>query len=95
MMRYVPEGDLEYQLQMMLNKGLTFVDNMDTVMLDVELDEGVNTVQHGLGRVPVGYIVVLKQNPGDIFGTETNSWTSESLLLLSNVTSQRARLIVL
>jgi hypothetical protein len=94
-MRYEPDGDQEYQLSMLLNKGLSFVDNIDAVQLDVDLVEGVNTILHGLGRVPVGYIVVLRQNPGDIYGTETKEWTSETLILLSNVESQRARLIVL
>jgi hypothetical protein len=94
-MRYFPEGDLDYQLNQLLNGGLTLYDNMRGVIVDVDLEFGVNEIQHGLGHTPIGYLVLVKQNEGDIYGTETTTWTSEILFLVSSAQSQKARLFVM
>jgi len=94
-MRYQPEGDSEYQLNQLLNGGLTFYDNMRGVIVNVDLDEGRNKILHGLGHTPIGYLVLVQQNEGAIYGTETDSWTNEILYLVSSVPSQRVRLFVM
>ena len=94
-MRFQPQGDLEYQLSLLLNGGLTFHDNLRGVIIDVDLVNGVNTVRHGLGHTPTGYLVLVKQNEGDIYGTETTKWTSEILYLVSSAQSQKVRLYVM
>lgn len=94
-MRYQPDGDMDYQLSNLLNGGLTLYDNMRGVIIDVDLEEGKNTVQHGLGHTPMGYFVMVKQNEGDIYGTETDTWTKETLCLVSSALSQKARLFVM
>lgn len=93
-MRYHADGDQDHQLQQLFNKGLTFGDNMDASMVEITLSEGENTVQHGLGRKPIGYIVIAKSSPGEIHG-DTSSWNSQTLLLQSSVKNQKVRLIVL
>lgn len=93
-MRYFPEGDLDYQLNALLNEGLTLHNNIHKVIVNVDLTEGINTVRHGLGHTPIGYVVLVKQNEGDIYGTETDKWTKEILFLVSSALSQRVRLFV-
>ena len=94
-MRYQPEGDMDYQLNGLLNGGLTFYDNMRGAILDVDLVEGFNEVRHGLGFTPMGYLVLVKQNEGDIYGTETEKWTNEILCLVSSAPNQKVRLYVM
>ena len=94
-MRYYPNQDTEHQLDLLLNKGLTLVENFSGVILHVELEEGVNVIHHALGFTPVGYLVLLQQNAGDIYGTETDKWTDEILYLVSSVANQKARLFVM
>lgn len=93
-MRFHPGGDTELQLDSLLNEGLGFRDNFRGAILEVDLDEGKNEIQHGLGFTPIGYIVLYKRENGDIFGTEADQWTAEKLFLKSSVTNQRARLLV-
>ena len=94
-MRFFPNRDTEYQLDKILNRGLTFTDNHQGVIINVDLEFGVNRVQHSLGFTPIGYIILIKQNEGDIYGTETDKWNEEILFLVSSAQSQRARLFVM
>jgi len=94
-MRFQPDGDMDYQLSQLLNGGLTLYDNMRGVMLNVDLREGKNEIRHGLGHTPMGYFVLVKQNEGDIYGTETDTWTNEILFLVSSAPSQKVRLFVM
>jgi hypothetical protein len=94
-MRFQPEGDLNYQLNQLLNGGLTLYDNLRGAILNVTLVEGFNEVRHGLGYTPLGYLVLVKQNEGDIYGTETEKWDKEILCLVSSAPSQKVRLFVM
>lgn len=94
-MRFFPHQDTEYQLDRLLNRGLTLVDNHQGVVLNVDLELGVNEIHHSLGFTPIGYIILVKQNEGDIYGTETDKWNEEILFLVSSVASQRVRLYVM
>ena len=57
-MRFEPGGDLTFQLEKILNEGIEFNDNLRGGLLEADLVVGENTVQHGLGFVPIGYIVL-------------------------------------
>lgn len=94
-MRYEAEGSLEFQLNNILNNGLVVEDNFDWAILEVELASGENTIQHGMGRVPYGYLVIYTESAVTITGSSIGSWTTEQLLLTSNAASPRVRLFVL
>lgn len=97
-MKFHPQPEIEAQneqLARLLNGGLTFQDNVQGTLLEVDLvaDE-VNTVHHGLGYVPVGFIVIVKDAAGEIYGANTNQWTKEILLIASEL-DQHSRIFVL
>jgi hypothetical protein len=94
-MKYDPKGDLEFQLDKLLNEGLEFSDNFRGALLEVDLAAGENTVIHSLGFVPQGYLVLYSANEAIIYGSRVEEWTSESIFLVSNVTSPAARLFVM
>ena len=94
-MRYDPEGDQELQLDKLLNKGLTFQDNLDGALLEVVIVSGENTIQHGLGYIPSGYIIIYSEAAVTITGSSITSWTTEQLLLTSSAASPKVRLFVL
>ena len=94
-MRYEAGGSLEFQLNNILNNGLVVEDNFDWAILEVELVLGENTIQHGMGRVPNGYIVIYTESAVTITGSSIGSWTTEQLLLTSSAESPRVRLFVL
>ena len=94
-MRYDSEGDKEFQLDKLLNKGLVVEDNFDWAILEVALVSGENTIQHGLDRIPNGYIVIFTEAVVTITGSSISSWTTEQLLLTSSAASPRVRLFVL
>lgn len=93
-MRYIKDGDTEYQLNLLLNEGLELNDNFRGALLEVDLVEGDNEIRHGLGFKPFGIIILLKDGPGDIYGTRLTEWTNEILFLRCDVTSLRVRLFV-
>jgi hypothetical protein len=94
-MRYVKDGDVEYQLDQLLNQGLEFNDNMRGALVEHDLVEGDNEIRHALGFVPYGAIVVLKSGPGEIYGTRLLEWTNEIMFLRCDVSSLRVRLFVM
>ena len=57
-MRFESEGDINFQLDQLLNQGLEFNDNLKGALLEVDLVAGENTIRHGLGFVPIGYIIL-------------------------------------
>ena len=57
-MRFELEGDINFQLDQLLNQGLEFNDNLNGALLEVDLVAGEKTVRHGLGFVPIGYIIL-------------------------------------
>lgn len=93
-MRFDPSGDTDLQLDRLLNEGLEFRDNFRSAFLEVSLDEGKNEIQHGLGFVPLGYLVLYKRENTDIFGTEKDQWTTEQLFLKSSAKNPKVLLLV-
>ena len=74
---FVPGQDTDRQLDRLLNRGLTLQDNVRCAILHLELTEGEYEVRHGLGFVPLGYVILVKDAPVAIYGRDTNRWTSE------------------
>ncbi len=95
MTRFNPDGDITFQLDNLLNEGLELNDNFRGALLELDIKEGFNTIQHGLGFIPTGYIVIYKDVEGDIFGTRVGEWTEEVLFLRSSVRNRVVRLCVL
>lgn len=95
MTRFDPDGDLDFQLQQLLNGGLTLGDNFEGSLLEVSLEEGENKLQHNLGYVPLGYLVIYKEANTRIFGARADEWTREHLFLESSAENPRVRLFVL
>ncbi len=93
-MKYVKDGDTEYQLNLLLNEGLELNDNFRGALLEVDLVEGDNEIRHGLGFTPIGVILLLKDGPGEQYGTRLGEWTNEILFLRCDVSSLRVRLFV-
>lgn len=94
-MRFWPGKDTDTQLDKIINRGLNFYDNFQGVIINVDLEFGKNQVRHSLGYVPIGYLVLVKQNEGEVYGTETDTWTEEILFLVSSAQNQRVRLFVM
>ena len=67
MTTFYPDGDLNFQLAQLLNEGLELGDNFRGATLEEDLVVGDNTIQHGLGFVPTGYIVLF---PGTTINAE-------------------------
>ena len=96
-MRYNPTQnirDITFQLDRLLNEGLELQDNFRGGLFEVTLNAGENTLQHNLGFIPMGYIVLYKSLTGDIFGARVEQWTKTELFLESSVSNQRVRLFV-
>jgi len=93
--RFYPEQETDFQLGQMLNNKLTLQDNMEGALMELSLDAGENTIGHGLGFVPTGYLVLYQQAEGNIYGARVADWTNENLFLVSSVANPRVRLFVL
>lgn len=79
-----------------LNRGITFSENVDC-RLDSFTSSGTpdaeNTIAHGLGKVPIGYIIY-GLNKAAIVYTGTTTWTSTNIYLKVNVASVAVKIIV-
>ena len=53
-----------------------------------------NTISHGLGAVPVGWLVVSKDKAGDLYAS-TTAWTSTKLYLKCSVASVSYKVFLL
>lgn len=94
-MRYDPEGDLEFQLDTILNGGIEFGDNVRGGFLEIETTGEEQEVQHGLGYTPIGFLVIFKDAECVVWGKQLSNWNNESLFLQSNATNVTVRLFVL
>lgn len=71
-----------------LTKGLGFTDNMDCQIITADIVAGVdNPVNHKLGKVPIGYIVIGQYTTGVLI-TSSTTWTSETIYLRCSVTDR-------
>lgn len=94
-MRYNPELELEFQLTQILNDGIEFGDNIRGAFLEIKTTGAEQKIIHGLGYVPIGFIVVLREGQVDLWTDSLLSWTKDVLFLTSDVASVTVRLFVL
>ena len=88
-------GQLDFQLDQILNGGLTLGDNHRGALLELTLQMGENEIQHNLGYTPIGFILISKNGPGDVWSGNLSNWTRTTLLLESSVENLTVRLFVL
>lgn len=82
-------------LKNIFDKGISFSDNFDCVFVSYTSNATPNTedtVAHTLGKVPTGYIPVLKDKAGDFYNTSTP--TKTNLLIKCSVASVATTLLV-
>ena len=97
-MRFNPEGPLPSQLDRILNRGITFDQNLAGGFVEIETPAVAGTslpVTHNLGHIPIGFLVIRKEGAGDIYAADVTSWTKEILYLASDATNLTARLFVM
>lgn len=79
-----------------LNRGITFNENVDCRLNSFSSSgtpDAENTIAHGLGKVPIGYIVY-GLNKAAIVYTGATAWTNENIYLKVNVASVAVKIIV-
>lgn len=88
-------ADLINNLNVILDAGIDFDDNVDCVFVTYTTNAIANTqdtVAHGLGKIPVGYIVVNRDKVGIVYKSST--FTDSNLFLKCNVASTAVTLLV-
>jgi len=89
-------GNWNLTLKAILDRGISFDDNMDANRVSVTTHATPGTefsVAHGLGKIPAGYIVAGQDGAGSVYDGATAN-TSTTLYLKSDVASKIFRLIV-
>lgn len=87
--------ETDWKLEKILNNGIDFGDNVRGGFVEVKTTGETQEVQHGLGHPPIGFLVILKDGPGDVYATRVEEWTKETLFLRSSVSNLTVRLFVL
>lgn len=85
------EGSLEQKLALLEQHSIVkcqYVDVTTHVTPDTEF-----SVNHGLGSVPTGYIVISRDKAATIYDS-TTAWTIENIYLKSNVATVAIRLLI-
>lgn len=88
-------SNLDVDLKNILDRGISFADNFDAVFVTYTSNATPNTedtVAHTLGKVPTGYIPVLKDKAGDFYNT--SALTKTNLLIKCSVASVTTTLLV-
>lgn len=68
--------------QIVTNK-VNFADNIDCTLVEMTLASGQNSVNHTLGKVPYGYLILSKSATADIYNG-TAEWTKLTISLTSS-----------
>lgn len=79
-----------------LNGGIIFADNVDCALVSFTSSgtpDAENTVAHGLGKVPTGYIIYEQDKAGSLYKGST-SWTKTNIYLKCNVASVAFKAII-
>lgn len=88
--------ELMTNLKTILNGGILFSDNFDMDMTEFTADavaDAENTIAHGLGKIPSGYIVYYQDAAGSLYDSGT-SWTSTNIYLKSSVADVTYKILV-
>lgn len=94
-MRFDPNGDIPFQLEKLLNSGIGFADNLEGGFVEIETTGEEQEVQHGLGFTPSGFIIILRTDEVELWGTRLQDWDQERLFLQSSATNVTVRLFVM
>lgn len=78
-----------------MNKGIRVEDNWDAA--EIEFDTAAvgaeNTLQHGLGRIPRGYIVVKRDQVVNVYDG-TTAWNQYNIYVKSDVEGATVSVII-
>jgi len=88
-------GSLSNNLKLILDAGIDFDDNIDCVFITYTSNVVANTqdtIAHGLGKIPIGFVVIDRDKAGVVF--RSGSSTSVNLFLKCNVASTTMTLMV-
>jgi len=88
--------DIVRDIASILNNGLLFEDNFDGLYVDYTSNatpDTEDTVSHGLGRVPTGFLVVNLDKAGIVYDGGT-AWTSTNIYLKCNVASVATKIFI-
>lgn len=94
-MKFVREKDVPYQLGLLLNNGLTFQDNVQGGFVSFTTALGVNTIQHNLGFIPIGWIMIYNEAEVSFYAEAPLTWTKNVMYLNASVASVPVRLFVM
>lgn len=84
-------GQFEQQFQHIFRSAIDKTEFVDTVTpgADVEF-----TLEHGLNRIPIGFIVISKDKAGDVYSSATPA-TTATISLKCSVASVAIRILIL
>lgn len=85
-----------FELSVLLNKGLGFVDNFNCVSVTVADTGGANTeftVAHSLKRIPTGYLVIRRDKGGVIYDSGT-TFTVANIYLKCSVANAAITVLI-
>jgi hypothetical protein len=88
-------SNMNNDLKNIFDKGISFSENFDCVFVTYTSNATPNTedtVAHTLGKLPTGYIPILKDKAGDFYNT--SSPTKTDLLIKCSVASVTTTLLV-
>ena len=100
-MRFRKDGDLLFQLDKILNKGVGLSDNISGGLVTFTTTGDVQEISHSLGYRPIGFLVLLVDDPSNgagpysVWSVRNSEWTSEKLYCKSNAANLKVRLFVL
>ena len=83
-------------LESVLNGGLSFSENMDCKLVSYTTNVAPNTedtVAHGLGKVPTGFLIYSEDKAAVIYDSGT-AWTKTNIYLKCDTASVAAKLII-
>lgn len=83
-------------LETILDAGIIFTENVDLKEVNFTSNatpDAEDTISHGLGKVPNGYIVIGRNKAGVLYNG-TTAWTMTNIYLKSNVASTTYKIYV-
>jgi len=81
------------QLVELFNGGLNFTDNFECTIASVTIALTDTEIPHTLKRVPVGYIVMGRDQAGIVYDGAI-AWTTENIYVRSSVASLKIKIMV-
>lgn len=70
-------------ISQILTNRVSFTDNIDAQVLDIEITQSNQQITHTLGRVPIGFIVLSKTSAEEIYRGSVE-WTDKHIYLSSS-----------